>query len=103
MEMAGLFLTDAPRLMDEIRGAIHRQDARGVERAAHSLKGSLGYLNAHQAASEALRLETFGAEGDLSKAAEVLQTLEAEVVCLSTELSSAVPELAKQQPVASSQ
>ncbi len=85
-EVAELFLADAPRLMGEIRSAVDRQDPPGLQRAAHALKGSLGYLNATQAAKEAFRLEMFGAEGNLARAVEVLQTLETKIVCLSAEL-----------------
>src|SRR5262249_1948141 len=40
-EIAMLFLEEYPRVLDELRNAIARGDARSVERTAHGLKGSV--------------------------------------------------------------
>ncbi len=45
-EMIDLYLDSSPRLLSEIEDAIDRGDARGLERAAHSLKGALQNLSA---------------------------------------------------------
>ena len=51
-------------------------------RAAHNLKGELGYLGAAEASQAAQRLEDMGQENDLSQAAEGLVVLERETASL---------------------
>jgi CheY-like chemotaxis protein len=56
-ELAGLFLDDCPRRMEEIHQAIARRDASRLEQAAHNLKGSVGNFGAREAFEAARRLE----------------------------------------------
>jgi PAS domain S-box-containing protein len=63
-EIIGLFLEEAPLRMGEIRAAISDRNANALERAAHSLKGSVSYFGAPRAYEAALRLESLGREGD---------------------------------------
>jgi len=63
-EIIGLFLDEAPVRMGEIRVAISDRNGNALERAAHSLKGSVGYFNAPRAYEAALRLESIGRDGD---------------------------------------
>ena len=58
-------------------GLIHE-----LNRAAHSLKGSLKYLGAGPAAEAAFELETMGDTGTLEGSAETLSTLERELARL---------------------
>jgi HPt (histidine-containing phosphotransfer) domain-containing protein len=51
-------------------------------RAAHCLKGELGYLDAAGASQAAQQLEDMGHENDLSHAAETLVVLEREMARL---------------------
>jgi HPt (histidine-containing phosphotransfer) domain-containing protein len=41
-EAAEIFLEDGPLLVDSLRAALALRDARGVEQAAHTLKGMAG-------------------------------------------------------------
>jgi signal transduction histidine kinase/DNA-binding response OmpR family regulator len=91
IEIAGLFLRDAPRLMSELQGAMGRGDAQGLRRAAHALKGSLGYVNAGDAVEIAQRLEVLAAAGNLAGAVELLAKLEREIAGLAESLSALVP------------
>ncbi|MBM4083417.1 MAG: response regulator [Planctomycetes bacterium] len=80
MEFVDLFLReDCPRLTAEMRAALERGDRRALERAAHSLKGLVGMLNAKAASDAALKLETIGREGDLAQAQEAWAALETEL------------------------
>ena len=45
-EIAGLFLDDYPNLVEKIKQALAANDARGLERASHSLKGSVANFGA---------------------------------------------------------
>ncbi|MBM4049532.1 MAG: response regulator, partial [Planctomycetes bacterium] len=79
-EFVDLFLRDdCPRLTAEMRTALERGDRRALERAAHSLKGLAGMLNAKAASDAALEMETIGREGDLAQAQEVWAALETEL------------------------
>jgi two-component system sensor histidine kinase/response regulator len=62
-EMAGLFLKNYPRLLEEIRRAVEQRDARALERAAHTLKGSVSNFTARRAFQAARRLERLARQG----------------------------------------
>ena len=67
-EMAELFLKTYPKLLNEIRQAIERQDAPALERAAHTLKGSVSNFVAHEAVLAATELENMATRRDLTRA-----------------------------------
>ena len=77
-ELCGIFLAESPKLLQKLRQAVAEADAEGVIRAAHSLKGELGYLGAEVAVQAARKLEDMGHEKNLSNAAEVFALLERE-------------------------
>lgn len=79
VELANMCLADTPDALENIRSAVASGDAKGVQRAAHKLKGSLLVLAADPASDAAYRLETLGAEGSLDNAATALATLEQEL------------------------
>jgi CheY-like chemotaxis protein len=88
VELAGMFLSDAPVVVETIRDALADGDAKAVQRAAHKLKGSLLVLAADPASHAALRLETLGAQGALDQAAAALEALEREIERLKPALAS---------------
>jgi len=75
-DLADLFLEECPHLVDEIRVALDRKDSKGVERGAHSLKGSASNLAAQMASEAALKLEGLARAGDLLRAESALQEME---------------------------
>ena len=86
-EMALLFLEEYPKTMADVRVAVASRDPRGVERAAHNLKGSVGNFGADAAYQAALTLEMCGrrneldgVEAKLSALEEALEQLEPELV-----------------------
>jgi len=81
-EMAGLFLKELPRYTSAVREAIARGDTQTLERAAHTLKGSVGNFVAQRAFDAALQLETMARDGDLASAEGAWKTLERELGCL---------------------
>jgi PAS domain S-box-containing protein len=97
-EVAGIFRRDCPAMLETIRDAIERQDARTLEREAHKLKGSLGAFCAQPAFEAALRLEMIGQRHHLDRAAGAYQLLEAEIDRLAPELEA----LAKGEPACAS-
>jgi HPt (histidine-containing phosphotransfer) domain-containing protein len=85
-EVVGLFLGDYPKAMAEIDNAIRERDAARLNRAAHSLKGSVDNFGARCAFDLALRLEMMGKERELTKAGGVFNSLAKEMERLSTAL-----------------
>jgi CheY-like chemotaxis protein/HPt (histidine-containing phosphotransfer) domain-containing protein len=79
MEVMGLFLQDGPHLLQDVRDSVAQGDAPALNRTAHALKGSAGYLGAAQVSAAAQALESLGKSGDLAHAPETLQILEKEM------------------------
>jgi two-component system, sensor histidine kinase and response regulator len=94
-EIAGLFLSDAPAMVADVREAVNAGDAAAVSRTAHRLKGSILTFGAPAAAGAALTLETNGRARDLSTAHADVERLSAEVDRLREGLEVLVREQAK--------
>ena len=75
-EIAGLFLSEYPQLIQEIRVAIESVNAQALERNAHSLKGAVANFEARAAVNAAFRLESIGRSGNLDQAAVAFTDLE---------------------------
>jgi two-component system, sensor histidine kinase and response regulator len=82
-----IFLEDSPQLLSVICEAIERNDAAALERAAHTMKGALGYFGAGAAMDSALRLQQLGAKKDLTAAPEIMKELESALEQLTNLLS----------------
>jgi two-component system sensor histidine kinase/response regulator len=86
-ELAGLFRADAPKLMADIRRAAGVADAPALARAAHTLKGSAGYVGGTAAAAAAATLERLASAGDLAAAAPVVLAVDGAVARLTAALA----------------
>ena len=89
MEILQMFLEDCPPRVSAIRTAVERGDANALWTAAHTLKGSAGYLAAPFVAEAAARLEGMGREGRLVDARAALEQLERAVGSLLPEIERA--------------
>jgi CheY-like chemotaxis protein len=98
-QITDVFLTAAPGLVKEIRGATDRGDARRLDRAAHSLKMAAGCFSNAGIADTAERLETMSRTGDLADSATVLVTLEGHVAELTAALGAFRNEGARAAPI----
>ena len=78
-ELAAMFIEDYPRLLDELRNSITREDSPEAERAAHTLKGRLAFFGAERARDQALRLELMIRQCELDAIPQALAELEAEI------------------------
>jgi CheY-like chemotaxis protein len=94
-DLVDLFLEEYPRLVNEIRAALERKDAKSVERGAHSLKGCTGNLAAKMASEAALKLEKLAHAGDLVGAESLLQELESQLARLKPALLAVRAETEK--------
>jgi two-component system, sensor histidine kinase and response regulator len=64
-EMAMVFLENCDAMLDDVRRAAASRDARGLERAAHALKGCLANLAANEAWKSAAQVERLSREKDV--------------------------------------
>ena len=87
-EIVRLFREDSPGMLADIGGALDRRDARGLERAAHRIKGSLGVIAASPAADAALELEQLARSGDFDAAEAAWARLGSEIERLAPELEA---------------
>ncbi len=78
-ELIAFFLEDYHRLMREIESAVAVQDAPGLRKAAHTLKGSLGNFGAQDAVNLAYQLEMGGFRADFSTVESVYAALAVEM------------------------
>ena len=87
-EIAAVFLEDYPNSLREIQAALAAGEADQLERAAHSLKGSVANFGARDAVAFALRLEQMGRARQLQDCVETVQALEAALAALHPELEA---------------
>lgn len=78
-EIVDLFTAESKKLLRRMEDAIRSGDSSGLQRAAHTLKGSVRIFGAGRAAAAALRLEKMGAEKNLAGAQEAWAVLAGEV------------------------
>ena len=87
-EIAVLFLDDYPNLIADIREACRSRNARSLERAAHTLKGSISNFGAERAQNAALELEMIGRNGAIQDAPAALGRLESAMTALLPEMQA---------------
>ena len=85
-EIGQLFLEEYPAMLSRLASAIASQDAHTVDRAAHSIKGSVANFGAHAAYQAALELEQMGRAKNLGEASRQLDELERALAALHLEL-----------------
>ena len=78
-ELAGIFLAEEPRWLDELAEAIAAGDAARLRRVAHTIKGGVDHCGAASAREHALVLERIGQSGELGRAAVALEALRDEL------------------------
>ncbi|MBM3784230.1 MAG: Hpt domain-containing protein [Acidobacteria bacterium] len=74
-EVAKLFLEEYPSLMSEIRNAAICRDASALERAAHSMKGSVSNFGAEGVYRAAAALEQLGRAGQMTSVEDCIDKL----------------------------
>jgi CheY-like chemotaxis protein len=94
-EIIGIFRAEAPHMLNDLERQLDAQDAQGVARVAHTLRGSVASFGARQAAQAAHTLELMGRDGELGPARTQFVRLRREV----RRLDLALTELAEAPPV----
>jgi PAS domain S-box-containing protein len=92
-ELAQLFLNDLPKQLTAVREAIEQQQRQALERAAHTLKGSVGNFAARAAFQAVRNLEMLARQGNLTEAPEAFKALEVEIDRLERALKNAVAKV----------
>jgi CheY-like chemotaxis protein len=85
-ELIDIFLAEAGPLLQQVSDAVTSQDADGLERAAHKLKGMVSVFGRH-AMQAAQGLETMGHDRDLRDAGEAFARLKEQMAALETALA----------------
>ena len=74
-EVVAIFREECPKLLAEVYDAVVGEDAPGLARSAHMLKGTVCNFGGRTATDMLFKLETMGGTGDFSGAAEALACL----------------------------
>ena len=77
-EVGGLFVKHSPEKVDAIMQSVEKDDAKGLQLAAHSLKSSSAYIGAMRLSTLAKELEMMGRSNSLNGAKEKAQMLKEE-------------------------
>ena len=78
IEISGMFLDDAPGVLNDLGRAVEAESARDVRLRAHALKGLLAGCGGLRAAHIAQLLEDAGQSADLHETASLFATLQDE-------------------------
>jgi two-component system sensor histidine kinase/response regulator len=87
-ELAQLSLDEIPQQLATLRAAVEAGDAEAIQRAAHTLKGTVGMLGATVACDVLQRLEAGGRTRDLSESGALSDMLMRELERVRAELAS---------------
>lgn len=97
-ELVETFDANWPRQLTSLSDAIRAADGPALERAAHTLKGTVGVFGARSAYARALALEQAGRSGSLDETADDLRRLETELHGLQAALDAFCARLLVQSP-----
>ena len=87
-ELAGFLLDDLPPLFNSLRAAVATHDAASVRGTAHALKGLVAGCGGIRATHVAQAIETAGQQGDITRAASLIDSLDTELQLLTRELQA---------------
>jgi CheY-like chemotaxis protein/anti-sigma regulatory factor (Ser/Thr protein kinase) len=85
-ELVDILRAESPRLLATLREKVDAGDARGLQEAAHAIKGTVGNFGGHAASEAARVLEVMGKDGVLTGAGAGVARLELAVAELERNL-----------------
>lgn len=91
-ELIRMFLTNYPVQLTTIQDAVKQGDNKTLERAAHTIKGSVGIFCAKHAFDAALQLELMGRENNVIGIKEAYASLEKEIGRLKLKLEAVIKD-----------
>jgi two-component system sensor histidine kinase/response regulator len=86
MQIFEAFLTESPRLLDDIGSALREDNPKACQMAAHTLKGAVRTFGAEVASQLAAEMELAGKTADLNAARTIWPDLRVEVLAIEMEL-----------------
>ena len=86
--LALILMEECPKFLDEMDQAIGAGNAKELQRAAHTLKGSSSHFFADRVVQSAEILEQIGRDGELAKAPQAFDEVTREVAKLLAEIRS---------------
>lgn len=89
-ETVQMLTADGPALLDAVRQSAAANDAPGLARSAHALKGMISNFCATETQAAALEVERLGRTGDITGAGPAIETLASRLASLTGELESFV-------------
>jgi|RifCSP16_2_1023846.scaffolds.fasta_scaffold319428_1 HPt (histidine-containing phosphotransfer) domain-containing protein len=78
-ELAQLFFTDSPKLLNAIEEAVRNKNGEKIGKASHTIKGAVANFSAEKAFEAALVLEKIGKSNNLDNADDAFNSLSAEI------------------------
>jgi HPt (histidine-containing phosphotransfer) domain-containing protein len=78
VELIEIFENESESMLNELHRSLEANDGKGVQGAAHRLRGSLRIFGARRALDAVVDLESMGREGALDRAPTCLKELERE-------------------------
>jgi CheY-like chemotaxis protein len=95
VDLASLFVSEAPELLKQLRAALANRDAASLTRAVHTLKSNVAIFHATTTVEAAQRLESLARSGDLEAAPAAAACVEREC----SRLLSALVARTKEAPL----
>lgn len=92
-QMVGLFLSNSPTRMEQIRDGVSGGNAGEAEKGSHSLKSSAANVGAESLRALSAQIEDAATGGDIETVKELLPSLEAAYATAITELEAVVKGL----------
>ena len=87
-ELIQIFLDESPKLLADLERGVAEGNPEQVERAAHSLKGELSYLELSATSEKAKDLEKMGRRAELLTAPELVSALQSDITAAAFEMRS---------------
>ena len=88
VELIDIFLKEQAQHLQRLRSAYDGHDAAGVERVAHTMKGSCGNLGARDLSKVCAELQGVARQGDWAKTGDLVSRIERDSVAVVTELQA---------------
>jgi len=77
--MFAVFISQEPKRIQQIKNALHEEDAEKLRHLTHSLKGGAATIGVERVRDCCLELENVSKSGDLTSAPELMDALEQEM------------------------
>ncbi|MBI3819982.1 MAG: Hpt domain-containing protein [Planctomycetes bacterium] len=95
MEVVETFLRDAPKQVAAIQGAIINNDAKSLDRAAHTLKSTAATVGAMDLSAICKEVEQIGRSGQVEPARACVEKIESEFRSVDLALQAELSKLQK--------